>query len=110
MSDQGRVFVTQEQAHLNYAQAEEYGDVVFCSMDDIPTVKGSLRTGKYIEEIRKRMAEYQPGVDYLMPAGSPVNIATVMMLAGRIGSTHNILKWDNRSHTYSKVVLEVPLV
>ena len=108
MSKSARVFVTQEQSHIDYCQAETFGDIVFCSLRDIPTVSGSLRAKGAVEEISRAMKGYQPGVDYIMPSGSPLNIAAVMIIAGRKGNNHNILKWDSRSKQYSKVALEVP--
>lgn len=103
-----RVFVTQEQTHIDYAQAEEYGDVVFCSLLDVPTVSGSLRTKQVIEDIKSKMQGYRAGIDYILPTGSPLNIATIMLLAGRVGDNHNILKWESRGRKYQRVVLEVP--
>ncbi|MDQ6965267.1 MAG: hypothetical protein Q9M13_10155 [Mariprofundales bacterium] len=102
------VYVTQEQPHINYAQAEQFGDIVFCSLDDVPPVHGSLRTGRVTAAMASKMEGYRAGVDYILPSGSPLNIAAVMMLAGRRGDRHNILKWESRAKQYSRVLLEVP--
>jgi len=102
-----RVFITQEQAHINYAMAESFGDIVFVSAHDVPTVSNSLRTSGIIKSMQVVMSAYVPGRDYILPSGSPLNIAVVMMLAGQKGSAHNILKWESRSESYAKVALEI---
>jgi len=101
------VFVTQEQAHINYAMAESFGDIVFVSANDVPTVSNSLRTEGLLRSMRSVMREYIPGRDYILPSGSPLNIAVVMMLAGQKGDAHNILKWESRSESYAKVALDI---
>jgi len=104
-----KVYVTQERAHINYEQAEQFGEVVFVSLDDLPTVSGSLRAKAQMEDIQQVMLSYKAGHDYILPSGSPLNIASVMIMAGRMGDRHNILKWESRSNSYSRVALEVPL-
>jgi len=106
-SNRPRVFVTQEQSHINYEQAESFGDVVFVSESDIPTVSSSLRCANAIQRMTTIMDTYIPNVDFILPSGSPINIAAVMMLAGRSGDTHNILKWENRSCSYTRVALSL---
>jgi len=104
------VYVTQEQPGHNYSQAEDYGDVVFLTQHDVPTVRTSLTSQSVIESLARRMKGYRPGIDYILPAGSPLNIAAVFILAGRFGgSQHNILKWESRIGRYNAVQLEVPL-
>lgn len=105
-----KVFVTQEQPHINYAQAEDYGEVIFASIHDMPTIHTSLRGKEAVAEIAKSMSPYRSGIDYVLPTGSPLNIASVMLLIGRMGNVHNILKWDNRAKKYTKVILETPEV
>lgn len=102
------VYITQELGHIDFAPAERYGDIVFCSINDLPTVKSSLRAKSALADMKKLMSNYRPGIDYILPSGSPLNIAAMMILAGRRGDTHNILKWESRMGTYNKVVLEVP--
>jgi len=103
-----KVFVTQERAHINYEQAEQFGEVVFVSLTDLPTVSSSLRAKKEMESIQLAMKDYRAGTDFILPSGSPLNIASVMIIAGRRGDRHNILKWESRSNSYSRVAIEVP--
>jgi len=102
-----KVYVTQEMAHCDYSQAEDYGDVVFLAMDDLPTVQASLRAKSAIKEIKERFAKYKAGHDYILASGSPVNAAAVTALAGRYGDEHNLLKWNNRSRKYSVVKIDL---
>jgi len=101
------VYVVQEQPHINFAAAEDYGTVKFVSLRDVPTLKASLRAKDACAEIVRNMEGYRPGTDYILPVGSPVNIACVMMVAGRKGNCHNILKWENRAMRYDTVALEI---
>ncbi len=106
-TEEPKVYVTQEQPRISYEMAEDYGEVIFVSLHDLPTVSSSLRAKKAIADIKENMKHYRPGIDFILPSGSPLNIASVMMIAGRMGDVHNILKWDNRMQRYSKVRLEV---
>jgi len=100
------VFVTQEQSRINYSQAEDYGDIVFLSLHDIPTVHTSLRASSAMKEISSKLKGYRPGIDYLLPSGSPLNIACAMLMAAhKNADTHNILKWEARAQKYVLAVL-----
>jgi len=105
--DEPCVFVTQEQPHINYSKAEDFGSVVFVSVHDIPTVRTSLRVKEAVDTIKSKMATYRAGIDIILPSGSPINIACVMMLAGNAGTAHRILKWENRAQRYDVVMLEL---
>ena len=102
-----KVLVVQEQPQYDYSAAERYGDVTFVSAFDLSPMAQSLRNKEIMAAMRKAMSDYIPGIDYILPSGSPINIAAIMMLAGRMGSKHKILKWDNRSNSYAEVILEI---
>jgi len=106
-SDCPRVFVTQEQPHINYCKAEDFGSIVFVSVHDVPTVRTSVRVKESIQAIKQNMRGYRAGIDMILPSGSPVNIACAMMLAGKSGHTHKLLKWENRAQRYDVVTLEL---
>lgn len=101
-----RVFVTQEGPH-DYQPAQRYGDVVFMTKDELSPFASSRRNVDIVADIKLAMVDYIPGFDYLLPAGSPVAIAYVFMLASRSGDTHRVLKWDNRAHQYSEFSVDI---
>lgn len=110
MSESPKVYVTQERPDIQYEYAEEFGDVVFVSLADIPTISSSLRARKLISEMRRIMKDYRPEIDYILPSGSPLNMVWVAMVAGQRGNTHKVLKWDRRLKKYSVVLLHTGAV
>ena len=67
----GRVFVTHENPALNYLPAEEFGELVFLTKDELSPVKGSIRNGSLIDEIRHKLQSFEPNLDYICLSGSP---------------------------------------
>lgn len=103
---QPRVFVTQEGPH-DYTPAQRFGDVQFMTRDEISPIATSLRNEETVKQLRLAMVDYRPGIDLILPAGSPVTIAYVFVLASRLGDTHRVLKWDNRSHMYQEFAVTI---
>lgn len=102
-----KVLVVQEQPQYDYSPAEQYGDVAFMSSHDVSPMSASLRNADIIRGMKKVMSDYVPMVDFILPSGSPINIAAVMMMAGKMGGKHKILKWDNRSNNYTPVTINI---
>lgn len=104
-----RVFVTQEMP-FNYNPAEEFGEVVFCSMDDIRPTSGSMRNERIAAGVAAVLSDYVPGVDYLLPSGSPLTLMVVVAaLTARVGNgvTHHVLKWDSQRGRYWPVDIKL---
>ena len=97
-----RVFVTQEQ-HFDYSPAEVHGDLEFLAAQEYSPSWNSLRNSLLIESVRKRMVDYIPQVDFLLPSGSPLLIGLVFAIAAEKGSRHNVLHYSNRDHDYRLV-------
>lgn len=96
-----RVFVTQVNPRISYAPAEKYGQVVFLTSKEYQPEPIPARVNhKIFHEIERGLADYVPGVDYILLSGSPVTT----FLAGKIVSDHTgphkILKWNNRTNEY----------
>ena len=104
-----RVFVTQEITRINYADAMDYGDVVFLTSDEYKPEPTDGRMNATIKhDIGKKMVDYIPGVDYILTSGSPVSIMVTGMIIGsqhaRVNNgprgVHRVLKWNNQSSRY----------
>lgn len=104
---QARVFVTQENPNLNYLPAEEFGEVVFLTRQDFSPVKNSLNNEALVEELRKKLKDFNPRSDYITISGSPVVAAAIFMIIREMTDTLNILRWSNRDHVYQPLVVTV---
>ncbi len=102
------VYVAQE-GPFNYSSAEQYGDLQFCSVQEItPTVGGKLND-MIIGSMKKAMADYQPGLDFILLSGSPIAIAHCLSIAFNKKDkpiAHNLLKWDAQRNAYLKYTVE----
>lgn len=98
-----KVFITQEVTTANYQDIERFGDPVFLSASEISNVPDSLHNQKLVGLIRERFAEYNPGVDFIAPSGSPIIAGLVFALAREKGESFNVLKWNNRDRQYTAI-------
>ena len=103
-----KVFATQYVSNLDYDKAAHFGDVIFCTQQEHrpEPAPPEINSGVY-HDIKKKMAEYLPGVDYILLTGS----AIPNLMAGSLlqkGVAHNILKWSNRDKEYKihKVIIK----
>lgn len=102
-----KVFVTQENPKLNYAPAEEYGDIVFLTKDDLNPIKNSLHNQALIKQVESRLSSFNPDEDFIVISGSPMVAALVFMLIRGASKKVNILKWSNRDHVYQNISISV---
>lgn len=103
-----KVFVTQEQEKLNYAPAEQFGDVVFLTRNEFSVMKASLRNEALIDEIASKLKSFDPSVDFITVSGSPVVAATVFLVLGlRKVKSVNMLRWSNRDCVYHPITIEL---
>ena len=102
-----KVFVTQEVTTANYSDIERFGEPVFLSASEVSNVPDSLHNQKLVGLIRERFNEYDPGVDFIAPSGSPIIAGLVFALAREKGDTFNVLKWNNRDRIYTAIRIGV---
>jgi len=102
-----RVFVTQENPKLDYSAAEDYGDLVFLTKDDIVPVKNSLHNNSVIQQLKVGIDGLDPVNDFIVITGSPLVSAIVFMLIGRRHRQVNVLKWSNRDGIYQNVSVTI---
>jgi len=96
---------------MNFSRASVYGDVVFLTDKEYrphPCPEGV--NDALTSQIRERMKDYLPGIDYIITTGSAIpNIIVGMILAERGERNHKILKWSNRMEDYEMFHLKYPL-
>jgi hypothetical protein len=102
-----KVYVSQEVAIANYSDIERFGEPVFLSASEVSSVPDSPHNRKLVGMIRERFAEYDPGVDFIAPSGSPIIAGLVFALARERGDTFNVLKWNNRDRIYTPIRIGV---
>lgn len=96
-----KVFVTQFTKRQNFTELNEYGEVVFLTDKEyrpepnLPTHNEAIRI-----EIKSKMTDYVPGLDYIVTTGSAIpNILAGMMIARQPGP-HNVLKFNNMTKRF----------
>jgi hypothetical protein len=96
-----KVFVTQYSPHLRFAEASEYGEVVFLTDKEFrpePSPPGA--NDVIIVEIVRNLQEYIPGEDYIALTGSAIPNLVVGGVVKGLRGPHKVLKWSNRSKNY----------
>lgn len=96
MSNLPKVWVIQE-GRNDYSSAEEFGEVRFITESDLMMIEGR-RNKEVRQDYKNFVAQYVAGIDYILPAGNPMLVATFMLSLPRV--THKLLKWDGRRAIY----------
>ena len=96
-----RVFVI-EQLPFDYRAADAFGEVYFFQTTarlapDAPTEQWNATI---IHGLRRELAGYIAGIDWIVPTGAPERMVLVGMLLAERGERHNLLKWDARTQRY----------
>lgn len=103
----GRVFVTQESSY-NFSKAEKFGEIVFISRDDLHNTQASLHNEQVMQEINRKLKNFDENEDWLVIAGSPYIAAVVFLNLGKRGVKNlNLLRWDNRDYMYLPMKLNL---
>lgn len=92
-----KVWVVQE-GNNDYSPAEQFGEVNFITSSDLRVTPGSRQSIAVLQDLRRFLAQYVPGVDYVVPVGNPMVIALVCLSLPR--GSHRFLKWDRRRAGY----------
>lgn len=99
-----RVFITQENDRQNYVPAEKFGEVVFLTRREVSPIKNSLTNTAIVDELRRKLADFLPDIDFLAPSGSPIVTGIAFMLLRERGWKHfNALRWSNRDGAYQVI-------
>lgn len=102
-----KVWVIQENNN-DYSAAETHGEIDFITSSELRQYNCDSN-GHISNDIRIFLTKYIPGVDYIIPAGNPMNTALVVMSLPQ-GMRHNFLKWDGRRATYIPFTLTSDMV
>lgn len=109
-----RVFVTQENAQLNYGPAEQFGEICFLTRDEVSPVPGSLTNAAIMAELAAKLRGFDFERDFLAPSGSPVVCGMAfMVLGGQIATLSHqpahvrILRWSNRDRVYQPITINL---
>lgn len=97
------VYIVSQQP-FDYTPAAQWGVLFFMKpLKLAPSIAGD--GGRYnqskISSVRKELQEYRPGVDYLVPTGSPAGLMVVGMILAHLGQMHRMLQWDAQNQKYN---------
>lgn len=106
-----KVFVVQEQQHLDYSDAERFGEVKFMTRLEYNGLRNSLRNEQALADIRNGLIGFDSERDFLLLTGNPVTMGyafwTAMLKAmGRGSEKLNILQWDRESGRYKAILFQ----
>lgn len=108
-ADTPMVYVIEQQP-FDYNPAAKFGTLFFMNnMKLAPTSPNDNNTwnDRLLRTIRKELADYQPGKDYVIPTGSPAKMLVAGMVLGSIGTVHRLLGWDARAQHYVEYVVNL---
>lgn len=98
-----RVFIVQENRHLDFGAAEHYGELVFLTADEFKPVVRSPLNDRIIEEIKANLSDFNAKEDFIILNGNPTIIgfafAEAMSRCGPLEGLR-VLQWEKRSHEY----------
>lgn len=104
-----KVVVVQENPHLDYSDAERYGDVEFITNLEYSDMANSLNNEHVLSDVRNKMAKFNPNEDYLLMTGNPITMGYAFHLAMEIAEAGaarqqiKLLRWDGITRTYRAV-------
>lgn len=99
-----------EQQPFDYTPATSYGELKFLDSPRLaPNAPNAPDTWNkaVLHQLRKELANYIPGHDYLIPTGGPVRMLIVGMLLAEKGRRHQMLGWDKRTSRYLEYTIEL---
>lgn len=102
-----RVYVVEQQP-FDYSPSQVFGDPIFMEVQKLaPDSPGAGTTwnSKVLQQIRRELDQYVPGLDFLIPTGAPAKLMAVGAILKEKGPTHNILGWDAKTQRYLHYVL-----
>lgn len=90
-----------EQGGFDYSPALVFGNELRVIMADrlTPNAEASWHA-KTIQQIRRELSLYIPGVDLIIPTGKPVRMMLVAMILREKGERHKLLGWDDKTQRY----------
>ena len=102
------VWVTQESNHVDYFDAERYGDLEFVTADEIKPMPSSIKNSRIFAEIDAALSKFKPD-DYLVLTGNPATIGYCFHKAAEAtgGQPLNVLLWDRIRSAYRLITIEV---
>lgn len=95
-----KVYITEVNA-FDYSPAQAHGELVVLKSQAFTA--GDIDNdwnNAVIAELRRQLADYVPGRDYILPTGKPVKICVISMLLAEKGRTHKFLAWDAMHYRY----------
>lgn len=101
-----KVYVVQENNHIDYSDAERFGDLVFLTASELKAVPGSLMNDKILDSIDSGLKGFSSG-DYLVLTGNPAAIGYAFHRVASQSDVVNTLSWDKMRGVYKKLTIEV---
>jgi hypothetical protein len=102
-----RVFVTQESNIIDPIEAEKFGEVHFLTANEFSPAPTSILNKVTLEEISRKMRDFDPREDRLLLAGDPVIIGICMHTAFKKGGTLRVLKWSKIHRKYNEITVQM---
>lgn len=99
-----KIYAVQENNRMDYSPAEDHGELVFLTAQEISPVAASLKNADILDGIRRRLNWFDPEVDMMLFTGSPVTMGFAFHLAYRMAQGAGVplryLQWDRFTNSY----------
>jgi hypothetical protein len=100
-----------EQQPFDYSPASAFGILKFMdSRHRLAPMSPSLPNtwnNNVVQKLRKELADYMPGRDYVIPTGAPSRMLVAGMVLAEKGRTHRLLGWDARTQRYMEYLVTI---
>ena len=105
-----RVYITQNDKRINLEYIQKFfGTPVILTRYEFNPGLNASNNRDVLMDISHNMRDYRPGVDWILPVGSPVLIGLTFMEAGKKSEESgqiNILHWSNQSQSYRELHID----
>ena len=91
-----------EQGAFDYSPARVFGGEIRPLVIDplTPNAASANWHNKAIQQMRRALADYIPGIDFVIPTGRPVRMMLAALIMRERGEVHKFLGWDDRQQRY----------
>lgn len=101
-----KVYVVQENNHVDYSDAERFGELVFITNSELKPISGSIINERIVSDLGFHLKNYSAN-DFLVLTGNPATIGLAFHYAARASESVNVLMWDKIHGRYKHLKIEV---
>lgn len=94
------VYITERTSGKDFSGADRFGHVEFLFRKGVYPDNLDQRIPDMVDIARRKLANFDPNSDFILPVGDPVGIAIVFMILGHCRGRVSVLKYDRQTGIY----------